>query len=55
MNPYDNNPFQTDDNRINSEADANRALAEAARKNSGVEDWELFDPHCEWKNWTLED
>lgn len=55
MNPYNNNPFQTDTKRINNEADANRALAEEARKAAGVENWELNDPHCEWKNWTLED
>jgi hypothetical protein len=26
-NPYDNNPYATDDNRITNERDANRALA----------------------------
>lgn len=55
MNPYNNNPFQTDNNRIKNEADAHRAMVAEAKKANGVQDWELNDPHCEWKNWTLED
>lgn len=31
-NPYDNNPFDTDDNRIRNERDANRALAESVER-----------------------
>ena len=55
MNPYNHNPFKTDDNEISNERDANRALAETAKKDQftkpTVEDWELFDPHCELHNW----
>ncbi len=59
MNPYNHNPFKTDAGNINNEHDANRALAAEARKAQGtnqftkptVEDWELFDPHCELNNW----
>ena len=49
MNPYDNNPYTNDDNEIKNERDANRALAEEARKRAGVTDEELNDPWGEWK------
>jgi hypothetical protein len=49
-NPYDNNPFKTDDNRDSrSEYDANRAIKEGI-----VSREELDDPHGEWIQWTVE-
>ena len=61
MNPYNNYSKILDKAKrdLRNERDANRALAETAKKDQftkpTVEDWELFDPHCELNDWTLED
>ena len=57
MNPYNNYSKILDKAKrdLRNERDANRALAAEARKKTTVEDWELFDPHCELNDWTLED
>lgn len=50
-NPYDNNPFKTDDSPVEfkNEFDAHREIKK------GVMWFLLEDPHCEFGNWELED
>jgi hypothetical protein len=43
MNPYDNNPFKTDEKEIENEFDANRELAK--RKARRITDQVLTDLH----------
>ena len=49
MNPYDNNPFKTDDNEIKNERDANRELVntlkDIARPGLDASDWFAY-----WEN-----
>lgn len=42
MNPYNHNPFKTDNNRVKNERDANRELAETARKREREELANIF-------------